>query len=268
MRTPLLAANWKMHKTVPDAIGFVTAFAPRVAAVTDADIVLAPPFTALAAVADACRNSRVAVAGQNLHWASQGAFTGEISAGMLVDAGATHVILGHSERRQLFAEDDAVVARKTRAAIDAGLAPIVCVGETLDQREAGETLAVLGRQLEGSLAGVTPAELAALVVAYEPVWAIGTGRTATPDQAQDAHAHIRRRLAQIGGGRGAGGGPGPRGGEGAAERCRLLYGGSVKPANAEAIAGQTDVDGALVGGASLDPGSFAEIVDAARRAAL
>ena len=255
MRTPLLAANWKMHKTVPDAIGFVTAFAPRVAAVTDADIVLAPPFTALAAVADACRNSRVAVAGQNLHWASQGAFTGEISAGMLVDAGATHVILGHSERRQLFAEDDAVVARKTRAAIDAGLAPIVCVGETLDQREAGETLAVLGRQLEGSLAGVTPAELAALVVAYEPVWAIGTGRTATPDQAQDAHAHIRRRLAEIGG-------------DEAAERCRLLYGGSVKPANAEAIAGQTDVDGTLVGGASLDPGSFAEIVDAARRAAL
>ena len=255
MRTPLLAANWKMHKTVPDAVAFVTAFAPRVAAVTDADIVLAPPFTALAAVADACRNSRVAVAGQNLHWASQGAFTGEIGAGMLVDAGATHVILGHSERRQLFGEDDAVVARKTRAAIDAGLTPIVCVGETLDQREAGETLTVLGRQLEGSLAGVTPAEIAALVVAYEPVWAIGTGRTATPDQAQDAHAHIRRRLAEIGG-------------DEAADRCRLLYGGSVKPANAEAIGGQTDVDGALVGGASLDPGSFAEIVDAARRAAL
>ena len=244
-----------MHKTVPEAVAFVGGLAPRVTGVTDADVVLAPPFTALAATADACRDTRVAVAGQNLHWASEGAFTGEISAGMLTGAGATHVILGHSERRQLFGEDDAVIARKTRAAIDAGLTPIVCVGETLDQREAGETLAVLARQIEASLAGVTPAELAALVVAYEPVWAIGTGRTATPEQAQDAHAHIRRRLAGIGG-------------TGAADRCRLLYGGSVKPANAEAIAGQADVDGALVGGASLDPGSFAEIVDAARRAAV
>ena len=253
MRRPLLAANWKMHKTVPDAVAFVTAFAPRVAAVTDADIVLAPPFTALAAVADACRDTRVAVAGQNLHWASEGAFTGEISAAMLTGAGATHVILGHSERRQLFGEDDAVIARKTRAAIDAGLTPIVCVGETLAQREGGETLAVLGRQIEGSLAGVTPPELAALIVAYEPVWAIGTGRTATPDQAQDAHAHLRRRLAGLGGAE-------------AADRCRLLYGGSVKPANAEDIAGRVDVDGALVGGASLDPASFAEIVGAAQRA--
>ena len=215
---------------------------------------LAPPFTALAAVADACRNTRIAVAGQNLHWAPEGAFTGEISAGMLTGAGAAHVILGHSERRQLFREDDALVARKTRAAIDAGLTPIVCVGETLDQREAGETMAVLGGQIEGSLAGVTPGELAALVVAYEPVWAIGTGRTATPDQAQDAHAHIRRCLAGLGGAEAAG-------------ACRLLYGGSVKPANAEAIAGQADVDGALVGGASLDPASFAEIVAAARRPA-
>ena len=254
MRKPLLAANWKMHKTVPEAVAFVTAFAPRAAAVTDADIVIAPPFTALAAVADACRGTRAAVAGQNLHWAPEGAFTGEISAGMLIAAGATHVILGHSERRQLFGEDDAAVARKTRAAIDAGLTPIVCVGETLDQREAGETLAVLGRQIEGSLAGVTPAELGALVLAYEPVWAIGTGRTATPEQAQDAHAHLRGGLASLGG-------------AGAADRCRILYGGSVKPANAEAIAGQPDVDGALVGGASLAPDSFAEIVDAACRAA-
>ena len=254
MRTPLLAANWKMHKTVADAVAFVAAFAPRVAGVTDADVILAPPFTALAATADACRDTPVAVAGQNLHWASEGAFTGEISAGMLAGAGATHVILGHSERRQLCGEDDAVVARKTRAAIDAGLTPIVCVGETLDQREAGETLAVLGRQVEESLAGVTPAELAALIVAYEPVWAIGTGRTATPDQAQDAHAHIRRGLARLGG-------------PGAADRCRLLYGGSVKPANAETITGRDDVDGALVGSASLDPASFAEIVGAARRAA-
>ena len=254
MKTPLLAANWKMHKTVPEAVAFVTAFAPRVAAVTDADVVLAPPFTALGAVADACRSTRIAVAGQNLHWAPEGAFTGEISAGMLTGAGATHVILGHSERRQLFGEDDALVARKTRAAIDAGLSPIVCVGETLDQREAGETMAVLGGQIEGSLAGVTPGELAALVVAYEPVWAIGTGRTATPDQARDAHAHIRHCLTGLGGAEAAG-------------ACRLLYGGSVKPANAAAIAGQADVDGALVGGASLDPASFAEIVAAARRAA-
>ena len=254
MRTPLLAANWKMHKTVPDAVAFVRAFAPRVADAGDADVVLAPPFTALAAVAEACRGTRVAVSGQNLHWAAEGAFTGEISAGMLTGAGASHVILGHSERRQLFGEDDAAVARKARAAIDAGLTPIVCIGETLAQREAGETLAVLGRQVEGSLAGVTPAEIARLVVAYEPVWAIGTGRTATPDQAQDAHAHIRRRLADLGGTE-------------AADRCRLLYGGSVKPANAESIAGRADVDGALVGGASLDPAAFAEIVAAARRAA-
>lgn len=254
MRRPLLAANWKMHKTGPEAVAFVAALTPRVADASDADVVVAPPFTALAAVADACRDTRVAVAGQNLHWASEGAFTGEISAAMLTAAGASHVILGHSERRHIFGEDDALVARKTRAAIDAGLTPIVCVGETLDQREAGETPAVLERQIRSSLNGVAAAELADLVVAYEPVWAIGTGRTATPDQAQDAHAHIRGRLADLGG-------------REAADRCRLLYGGSVKPANAEAIAGMADVDGALVGGASLDAGSFAEIVGAARRAA-
>lgn len=247
MRTPVLAANWKMHKTVDDAMAFTDAFLPRVAEVADVEIVLAPPFIALAPVAEACRATRVAVAGQDLHWEGEGAYTGEVSAGMLAAAGASHVIIGHSERRQLFGDDDDAVARKVRSAVDVGLTPIVCVGETLDQREAGDALAVLARQLEDGLAGLTPREVGALIVAYEPVWAIGTGRTATPEQAQQAHAHIRQRLVH-----GADGD--------AAARCRIIYGGSVKPANARALSTEGDVDGALVGGASLDATSFAEIV--------
>ena len=247
MRTPVLAANWKMHKTVAEATAFTGAFLPLVAGVDDAEIVLAPPFTALAAVAGACRGGNVAVAAQNAHWEPRGAFTGEVSPAMVRDAGASHVIVGHSERRHLFGEDDAAVNRKTRAVLAAGLAPIICIGETLAEREADETAAVLDRQIDGGLAGLTADEVGSIVIAYEPVWAIGTGRTATPDQAQEAHAHVRRRLAALAG-------------EAAADRCRLLYGGSVKPANAGDLSAQPDVDGALVGGASLDPRSFAEIV--------
>ena len=251
MRTPVLAANWKMHKTVAEATAFTTAFLPLVAGVDDAEIVIAPPFTALAAVAGACRGSNVAVAAQNVHWEPQGAFTGEVSLAMLQDAGASHVIVGHSERRHLFGEDDAAVNRKTQAVLAAGLTPIVCIGETLAEREAGETEAVLDRQATGGLAGLTADAIGSIVVAYEPVWAIGTGRTATPAQAQEAHAHVRARLATLAG-------------QGAADRCRLLYGGSVKPANAADLSARPDVDGALVGGASLDPHSFAAIVDSCR----
>ena len=251
MRTPVLAANWKMHKTVAEATAFTTAFLPLVTDVADAEIVLAPPFTALATVAAACRGSNVAAAAQNVHWEQKGAFTGEVSLAMVQDAGASHVIVGHSERRHLFREDDAAVNRKTRAVLAAGLTPIVCIGETLAQREADETAAVLDRQIDGGLAGLTADEVGSIIVAYEPVWAIGTGRTATPEQAQKAHAHVRGRLAALAG-------------QEAADRCRLLYGGSVKPANAAELSEQPDVDGALVGGASLDPRSFAEIVAGGR----
>ena len=251
MRTPILAANWKMHKTAAEATAFTDAFLPLVADVDDARIVIAPPFTALAAVAGACRGSNVSVAAQNAHWEPHGAFTGEVSLPMVRDAGASHVIVGHSERRHLFGEDDGAVNRKIRAVIAAGLTPIVCIGETLAEREADETARVLDRQIDGGLAGLAPAEIGALVVAYEPVWAIGTGRTATPEQAQEAHVHVRRRLAAAAG-------------QDAADRCRLLYGGSVKPANAAALAAQSDVDGALVGGASLDPRDFAAIVASGR----
>ena len=251
MRTPVLAANWKMHKTVAEATAFTTAFLPLVAGVDDAEIVVAPPFTALAAVAGACRGSNVAAAAQNAHWEPRGAFTGEVSLAMVQDTGASHVIVGHSERRHLFGEDDAAVNRKTTAVLAAGLTPIVCIGETLGEREADETAAVLDRQLDGGLAGLGADAVGSIIIAYEPVWAIGTGRTATPDQAQKAHAHVRRRLAALAG-------------RTAADRCRLLYGGSVKPANAADLSAQQDVDGALVGGASLDPQSFAEIVASGR----
>lgn len=250
-RTPVLAANWKMHKTIAEAVAFTEAFLPLAADADHAEIVVAPPFTALAAVAAACHGSNVAAAGQDVHWEDHGAFTGEVSVAMLAEAGASHVIVGHSERRQLFGETDGTVNRKAQAALAGGLIPIVCVGETLDQREAGETEAVLDRQIAGSLAGLDAAQIGTLIVAYEPVWAIGTGRTATPEQAQAAHAHIRGRLAGLAD-------------DAAAGRCRLLYGGSVKPGNAAELAAQPDVDGALVGGASLDPESFVQIVAAAR----
>ena len=246
-RTPYVAANWKMHKTAAEAARFVDALLPRIAA-TQNEVVICPPFPALAEVVERSRGSAVRVAAQNMHEAESGAFTGEVSASMLVEAGVDAVILGHSERRQHFGETDEALARKVPAALAAGLEPILCVGETEEARDAGQTDSVLERQLQADLAGVDPGRLAGVVVAYEPIWAIGTGRTATLEQAREAIGFIRDTLRA----RGA-----------AAEQVRILYGGSVKPANAGELMAQSEIDGALVGGASLDPGDFAAIVAAA-----
>jgi triosephosphate isomerase len=251
MRTPFIAGNWKMFKTVHEAVVFVKELRGLVKDVTDVDIVVGPPFTALHAVAEAARNSNVAVAAQNLHWEREGAFTGEVSAAMIKEAGAEYVIIGHSERRRLFGETDVIVNRKVTAAIGAGVIPIMCVGETLEERERNETLAILDRQIKDGLDGVIGDQVAALVVAYEPVWAIGTGRNATAAQAGEAHAHIRTRLRQWFGAE-------------AAEQCRVIYGGSVKPDNISQLIAEPDVDGALVGGASLDLKSFSDIVTTSR----
>ncbi len=247
MRIPIFAANWKMHKTQGEAAAFVRELAPLVASRANVEVVIAPVFTGISAAAEAARGTKIRIAGQNLYFEKQGAFTGEISADMLKDAGASAAIIGHSERRRLFGDTDEWVNRKLRAAITAGLAPIVCVGETLAEREAGDTLAVLDRQVKAGLDGLTGDEISALVIAYEPVWAIGTGKNATPAEAGEAHTHIRGRLRQW-----FGGAP--------ADRCRILYGGSVKPDNIRELIGLPDVDGALVGGASLEVRSFFEII--------
>ena len=246
-RIPFIAGNWKMFKTVVEAVVFVKELKLAVKDFGKVEIAIAPPFTALHAVAEAARNSNIAVAAQNLHWEREGAFTGEVSAAMVKEAGAEYVIIGHSERRRLFGDTDANVNRKVMAAIAAPVTPIVCVGETLEERERNETLAILDRQIKVGLDGVTGDQVAALVVAYEPVWAIGTGRNATAAQAGEAHAHIRTRLRQWFG-------------ADAAERCRVIYGGSVKPDNIRQLIAEPDVDGALVGGASLDLKSFSDIV--------
>lgn len=253
MRKPFVAANWKMHKTVREALVWAETLRRRLEAVRGVEIVAAPPFTALHPVAAALRGSSVGVAGQDLHPEPDGAFTGAVSGGMLKEAGADYVIVGHSERRRLFGETDAAVNAKVRAAIGARLVPILCVGETLAERDAGKTFKVLDRQIAAGLANLSAAEAETLVVAYEPVWAIGSGRNATPDQAQAAHAHVRRRLAG-------------KLGEASAAARRIIYGGSVKPTNAGALSAQPDVDGALVGGAGLDAGGFAEIVASSRAA--
>jgi triosephosphate isomerase len=253
MRIPLIAGNWKMFKTIADTTKHVKALRPLVKDITDVEIVVAPPFPSIHAAAESLRGSNVLVAAQDLYWEREGAFTGEISGPMLKEAGADLVIIGHSERRTLFGETDATVNRKIGAALAADLAPIICIGETLDQRERSETLDVLDRQIRGGLDGVTSAQLARLVLAYEPVWAIGTGRNATPDQAGEAHAHIRQRLRQWFGAE-------------AADLCRIIYGGSVKPENIRDLVAQPDVDGALVGGASLDVKAFCEIVSRSRPA--
>ena len=255
MRTPLIAGNWKMFKTVADTVRYVKEFRSLVKDIDDVEIVLAPPFPALHAAAEAARNSNIAIAAQDLHWEREGAFTGEVSALMIRETGAELVIIGHSERRTLFGETDATVNRKTASAFAAGLTPIVCIGETLDERERNETFAILDRQITQGLDGVTAEQMAQLVIAYEPVWAIGTGRNATPAQAGEAHAHIRQRLRQWFGAE-------------AAELCHVIYGGSVKPDNIRNLIGQADVDGALVGGASLDVRSFFEIVSGTREAAV
>ena len=246
MRRPILAANWKMHKTKGEARAFVEAFLPLVADADSVDIAIAPPFPLLDCVGRDLAGSAVALASQNVHPAEQGAFTGEVAAGMLADLGCRYAIVGHSERRALFGESDAFVASKAAALLARGLLPIVCVGETLEERESDRTFDVLRTQLDGSLAEVPEERAAEIVVAYEPVWAIGTGRTATPEIAQEAHAFVRERLcARFGG---------------AGDRIRIQYGGSVKPENVSALMSQPDIDGALVGGASLEPESFSKIV--------
>jgi triosephosphate isomerase len=247
MRTPFIAGNWKMFKTVHETTVYVKELRGLVKDVNDVTIVIAPPFTAVHAAAEAARNSNVAVSAQTMFWEREGAYTGEISAGMIKEAGCEYVIIGHSERRTLFGETDATVNRKVMAAIAGELTPIVCIGETLEQRERNETMDVLDRQIKAGLDGLSGDRVAELVIAYEPVWAIGTGRTATPAQAGEAHAHIRSRLRQWFG-------------AGAADLCLVLYGGSVKPDNIKDLMAQHDVDGALVGGASLDVRAFYEII--------
>jgi triosephosphate isomerase len=247
MTKPLyLAANWKMHKTVAEAGSFVDALLPRIAA-TRHDVVLCPPFLALAEVVERSRGSAVRVAAQNMHEEESGAFTGEVSAPMLAEVGVEAVLLGHSERRQLFGETDEALARKVPAALTAGLEPVLCVGESEEAHDAGQTEQVLEGQLRTDLAAVGSTDLAAVVIAYEPIWAIGTGRTATPEQAEEAIGFIRDVVRE-------------RGAE--ADRVRILYGGSVKPDNAAELLQRPEIDGALVGGAGLDPRDFAAIVEA------
>jgi triosephosphate isomerase len=248
-RTPILAANWKMHKTIAEAERFLDDFLPK-APESGPEVVVCPPFPALKAAVDRCAETGVRVAAQNMHQDPEGAFTGEVSAPMLLELGVQGVILGHSERRQYFAESDEALARKLPVALEAGLEPILCVGENEAQRDSDETEGILTRQIEADLANVADDRLGDVVIAYEPIWAIGTGRTATPEQAQEAIALIRGLIE----GRSSA----------AAGAIRILYGGSVKPGNAAELISQADVDGALVGGASLDPGDFAAIVDAAR----
>jgi triosephosphate isomerase len=249
VRTPLIAANWKMHKTVGEAEEFIAALLPQVATADGVEIAVCPSFLALQALVDSARGSRVAVYAQNMHQNREGAFTGEVSAPMLVDAGVQGVILGHSERRQYFGETDKALAQKVPVALDAGLVPILCVGETEEEREAGDTERKLRHQVQEDLAAIPEERLGELVIAYEPIWAIGTGQVATPEQAQDAIAFVRALV-------------GDRSRD-QAELVRVLYGGSVNEGNAPELLALPDVDGALVGGASLDPRSFAAIVAAA-----
>jgi triosephosphate isomerase len=248
-RTALLAANWKMHMTTEETERFLAELLTRIPDSEGAEVVVCPPFTSLQTAIEHCFQTRVRVSAQNMHEADEGAFTGEISAPMLVELGVDGVILGHSERRQYFAETDEALARKVPAALGAGLEPILCVGENEAQRDGDQTEEVLTRQIQADLADVPEARLAEVVIAYEPIWAIGTGRTATPDQAQEAVALIRGLIDARS--------------DAAAAAIRILYGGSVKPDNAAELISQPDVDGALVGGASLDPGDFAAIVEAA-----
>jgi triosephosphate isomerase len=251
-RRKFVCGNWKLHRTIAEAIALAKDVAAGLGdASGKVQVAVAPPFTALRAVADAVKGTAVEVAAQDVHWEAQGAFTGEVSAAMLADAGCRHGIVGHSERRQLFGETDEGVRKKVGALLQANLLPIVCVGETLAEREGGKTLAVVERQVRGALAGIPASALAAITVAYEPVWAIGTGKTATAAQAQEVHAAIRKLLRDLGGD--------------AADAIRIQYGGSVKPDNAAELMSQPDVDGALVGGASLKAGDFLAIVRGALR---
>jgi triosephosphate isomerase len=248
-RIPFIAGNWKMHKTVAEAEAFIAGLLPRVSSVDGVDVAICPPFTALQAMVDSTRGSRVEVFAQNMHEAPQGAFTGEVSAPMLAELDVHGVVLGHSERRQYFCETDRALAQKVPAAFAAGLKVILCVGETEDEREAGETQRKLRHQVQEGLENLSDEQLGDVVIAYEPVWAIGTGKVATPDQAQEAISFVRALV-------------GDRDKE-QAERTRILYGGSMNADNAAELLALPDVDGGLVGGASLEPDSFAAIVNAA-----
>jgi len=252
MRRPVIAGNWKMYKAIGEAVEFVQQLRPLVAQSLHCDVVVAPPFTALAAVNAAARGSNIAVSAQNCHWDNEGAHTGDVSPQMVVDAGCSYVIIGHSERRHDHGETDEQVNRKLKAALAAGLVPIVCVGETLAEREDRNTRDVLHRQFCGGSAGLTAAEFSRIIVAYEPCWAIGTGRTATPEMASESHAYLRQLASKCFGSVVAGG-------------LRILYGGSVKPENIGGLMAQEEIDGALVGGASLKVDSFSAIVNYPRR---
>jgi len=247
VRTPLIAGNWKLFKTLTEATDLVDGLKPLVQDVRGVEVVVAPVFTAISAVAAAVVGSRIKVAAQNCYWEEEGAFTGEVSPKLLKDAGCSYVIIGHSERRQYFSETNETVNRKVKAAIAAGLTVLLCVGETLAERDAGETFAVVEAQVRGGLQGVPSFDLQQVVIAYEPVWAIGTGKTASDEQAQEVHAFIRAEVAKLYS-------------QADADGIRILYGGSVKPENVKGLMAQPDIDGALVGGASLKPDSFAAIV--------
>jgi triosephosphate isomerase len=252
MRRQLIAGNWKLFKNVTEAVAFVRELRGALAGVTDADVLVAPPYVDLYPVAKELAGSSIAVAGQDLFWEDKGAFTGTVSGPMLKDAGCSAVLIGHSERRQFFGETNETSSKRVRAALRSGLVPVLCVGELLAEREAGRTHEIVAAQLDGALEGLSAKDLATLVVAYEPVWAIGTGKVATPAQAQEVHAMIRERL---------------RARDRAwADGLRILYGGSVKPDNAAELLRQPDIDGALVGGACLEVKSFQAIVEARRRA--
>jgi triosephosphate isomerase len=247
-RKPIIAGNWKMNKTTAEARDLATKLIPLVSGAKDREIVLAPTFTALQTVSEAIKGANMVLSAQNLFWEEKGAFTGEISAEMLLDLGCKYVIIGHSERRQYFGETNETVNKKVRQALKKGLLPIVCLGEVLSEREEGKAFDVIDRQITGALKGVTAAEMANIVIAYEPVWAIGTGKTATPDQANEIHAFIRKKIKTLYG-------------EEVSEGLRIQYGGSVTPENVSALMAKPDIDGALVGGASLKPESFAALVN-------
>ncbi|MCA6084791.1 triose-phosphate isomerase [Candidatus Endomicrobiellum agilis] len=247
MRKPLMAGNWKMNKTVPEAINVVKSLKSAVASVSGVEILICPAFTALYAVSNEIKGSNINLGAQNLFWEAKGAFTGEISLEMLKDAGCSYVIIGHSERRQHFGETDETVNKKTKAALAAGITPVVCVGETLKEREGNVTFKVIEKQVRVGLSGISPQQASLAVIAYEPVWAIGTGKTATPDQAQEVHSFVRKIYEQMY--------------KESAEKVRILYGGSVNPNNVSDLMKKTDIDGGLVGGASLEAESFAKLVE-------
>lgn len=246
-RKVIIAGNWKMNKTAAEAKSLVEELKAKVSNVTAVEIVVCPPFTSICAAVKAAAGSNVKVGAQNIHWAENGAFTGEISGGMLKELGVEYVIIGHSERRQYFGETDETVNKRLKAALAAGLKPIVCIGELLEERETGKTEKVLFTQLEGGLSGITPEQMAGIVIAYEPVWAIGTGKTATPEMAELTHAYIREQLVDMFG-------------KETAEKVRIQYGGSMKADNATDLVAKTNIDGGLIGGASLKADSFAELI--------